>query len=241
LLDPTQEKSSGVLFRFSWLNLIHEYHGGLSYSLLFLEDFSKKIAEEKSVQPECFYLEKTPETLAFFDYLEKQIFALKDPRYFLKFDKFFSDFETKFGASRISPEFQVIISERRKKYVEKAQEIKEKLPQMIEQAQEILKEKILKRNEKMKEKMQERQMKVEALLDEQEQKKKAKKDEKQNRKAKTPEEMAPHPEDYTWVEVRKRRKNMKEIVDPASGQKKTVIKSNRGKENPNHRGIYHKR
>ena len=241
MLDPTQEKSSGVLFRFSWLNLLHEYHGSLSYSLLFLEDFSKRIAEEKASEPESFYFEKTPETLAYFDYLEKQIFAFKDPRYFLKFDKFFSDFEAKFGVSRISPEFQLIISERRKKYVEKAQEIKEKLPQLIEQAQEILREKILKRNEKSKEKMLERQMKVEALHDAQEQRKKEKQDEKQNRKAKTPEEMAPHPEDYTWVETRKRRKYKKEVIDPVTGEKKMVIKSNRGKENPDHRGIYYKR
>lgn len=226
----------------AWLYILSESHGALSYSFLFLEDYTKKLASETDNEnsKNLALFPNTPHFIDYFAYLEKRLQQENNPRYYLKFDQFFSDFETKYTNSRIAPELLPIITAYREKYVAKANDIKEKLPGLIEEEREKLKQKILLRNEKLKAKEMERQMKLEEKRDEMQLAREKKQREKQDNKAKTVDELSDHPLDYTWVEMRKRKDKKKVVEDPITKEKKTVVVSNKKNEEFNS-GVYYRR
>jgi len=202
--------------------------------------------------------------LAFF---EKKVLAQDDPRYMLKFDKFFTDFETNFeGTSRISPEVLPIISECRRKLTEKAKEIQEKAPEIYAKQMEKLTAQILKRNKRFKEMEFKRKMKIEekrSALEEELRMKNNEKPEKKTRKKtmgrkiktiikaktdvekaakETPQKPEKGPNVFNrWVEIRKKRIIKKIVEDPYTGEKKLVIRSNSDGNDPEVTGVIYKR
>ena len=163
----------------SWLHLLHNDHGSPTFALIFLQDYCKKLNEENA---ESIIFDDTPLINSYLDCFDKRINAENDPRYFIKFDQFFSEFEAKFTISRIAPKIHVKILEKRAKYQEKAKELNEKLPAILEAKQKKIDEKKMKDEKRAKKREEEKQIEREIRIAEHEIRKKKHLRNKMNKK-----------------------------------------------------------
>lgn len=244
MIDPNQAKTSKTYFLLAWLHILRKEHGSFSFSLLSLEDYCKKLVEERSKEAEknkdYLIFENNPLTLNYFAYFEKTVLAQDDPRYMLKFDKFFADFETNFGASRISPEVLPKVSEIRQKLTSKAKEIEEKGPEVYAQIREKMAARILKRNKKLKEMEFRRKMRAEEKKTAIEEENKRKK--RERRRIVPGKEEKLDPLDINRVyEVRRKRTIKKTVEDPETLKKTVVVTSNAEGKDPEVTGVIYRR
>lgn len=215
----------------SWLNILLEsVHGTLYHAFLFLEDYIKKLNSETEKTQNPYILDKNQLFTDYLSCLDKRLNLDKDPRYFLRFDQFFADFEANYTANKAHPEIWTYIQEKREDYKSKAQEIKAALPQIIQKEKEKFLEKMLKNHAKYEEIERKRLLKAQENRDKHEQERLRAKIAKLDKKAKTYQELSDHPADYTWVDVKKSKKTTKTIIDPETGEEKTVVISKKQKK-----------
>lgn len=240
-MDKNLEKPSDVLLALSWLNiLLDSVHGTLYHAFLFLEDYVKKLKSEAENTQNPYILDKTDLLTDYLACLDKRLNLDKDPRYFLRFDQFFADFEANFTANKANPEIWNFIQDKREEYKSKAKEIKDALPQIIKQEKEKFVEKMIKNHAKYEEIERKRLLKAQENRDKHEQEKIRAKIAKLDKKAKSYQELSDHPADYTWVDIKKDKRTKKTIVDPETGVERTIIVSKKQKQEIDS-GVYYKK
>lgn len=221
----------------AWLHLLRKEHGSFSFSILALEDFARqrdaeiKAMDEENRKKQRIF-EKRRLFRSYIGYYERKALAQDDYRYMLKFDKFFSEFEAKYGLGMIVPELQPRVSEARQKLAARAKEVQERIPEVWAKERDQLAAETLEQNKRMRDKLWARQMKLEEL-------KTIKADEERKERLSKTRGKELGATGGIWVHLRRKRTRRITVKNPITGEVKVEKRTNADDNDPEVTGVHY--